>query len=318
MKCSEFKRKLYYSIKPALPRAVQIALRRRTILLQLPTVGAVWPIDPPAGAAPLGWGGWPSGKKFALVLTHDVESERGLERSIRLAGLERELGLKSAFNFVPERYPVNPRIRHELQENGFEVGVHDLRHDGRLYQSERTFSMNAVLINKYMKSWGCVGFRSASMYHRLEWMHYLRIEYDSSTFDTDPFEPQPDGLRSIFPAWIPGRGDGEGCVELPYTLPQDMTLFVLLRQKDTRIWKEKLEWIAEKGGMALLNTHPDYMNWTGEKAKVDEYPHEYYLEFLRFVLSKYHGQFWPALPREVAAFWKSSMVSPALQTNSGG
>jgi hypothetical protein len=36
---------------------------------------------------------------------------------------------------------------------------------------------------------------SPSMYHDPEMLHQLDIEYDASTFDTDPFEPQPDGMR---------------------------------------------------------------------------------------------------------------------------
>jgi hypothetical protein len=90
-----------------------------------------------------------------------------------------------------------------------------------------------------------------------------------------------------------------------------MTLFVLLRQTDTRTWEKKLDWIVEKGGMALLNTHPDYMHWHGERRRIDEYPHEYYLEFLLHIKERYSGQFWHSLPREVAAFWRQAMgVSP--------
>ena len=36
-----------------------------------------WPIDPRSAKPPEGWTGWPEGKKFALVLTHDVETKKG-------------------------------------------------------------------------------------------------------------------------------------------------------------------------------------------------------------------------------------------------
>ena len=58
------------------------------------------------------------------------------------------------------------------------------------------------------------------------------------------------------------------------------------------IWKEKLAWIAEKGGMALVNTHPDYMNFNCKKYGIEEYPAAYYEEFLAYVKSKYKGQYW--------------------------
>jgi hypothetical protein len=41
-------------------------------------------------------------------------------------------------------------------------------------------------------------------------------------------------------------------VELPYTLPQDSTLFLVLRELNNDIWKHKLDWIAMNGGMALV------------------------------------------------------------------
>ena len=37
----------------------------------------------------------------------------------------------------------------------------------------------------------------------------LNIAYDASTFDTDPFEPQPDGVNTIFPFWVPRRSESE-------------------------------------------------------------------------------------------------------------
>jgi hypothetical protein len=88
---------------------------------------------------------------------------------------------------------------------------------------------------------------------------------DASTFDTDPFEPQPEGMGTIFPFWVHDGSKTKGFVEIPYTLPQDFTLFVLMREKNIDIWKKKLDWIVEKGGMALLITHPDYMIFGGKR-----------------------------------------------------
>jgi hypothetical protein len=309
MEFARWKRWLYYAVKPALPRPLQIALRQRQAAHKARGVKDCWPIDVRAGAMPGGWRGWPAGRKFAFVLTHDVEGNRGVSRCLHLAQSERQLGFVSSFNFVPEKYSLSPQVREELTRNGFEVGVHDLRHDGRLFSSEKAFLRRVKSINRYLESWSAVGFRSGSMYHNLEWMHNMRIEYDSSTFDSDPFEPQPDGMRTVFPMWVANKSGNGGYVELPYTLPQDMTLFVLLRHCDTSLWKEKLQWIADRGGMVLFVSHPDYMNWSGEKRKVDEYPFEFYREFLDHVRSKYRGQYWNAVPRDVAKYWKHCMAS---------
>jgi hypothetical protein len=136
------------------------------------------------------------------------------------------------------------------------------------------------------------------MQHNLEWLHELQVEYDASTFDTDPFEPQSDGAGTIFPFWVPGP-EGNGYVELPYTLVQDFTLFVILREKNIDIWKRKLDWVAERGGMALLNTHPDYICFEEQSRARDEFSISHYEEFLRYVREKYEGVFWSAIPLEV-------------------
>ncbi len=299
--------RLYYRLKPFLMRSAQVAVRRSLVRHQLAKVRDTWPINPKAGGEPTGWAGWPDGRRFALVVTHDVEGVRGVRRCSRLMEMEQDLGLVSSFNFVPERYELPSGVRDGLTASGFEVGVHDLRHDGRLFESEGAFLRRVAAVNDYLKAWDAVGFRAGSMYHNLEWMHRMRIDYDSSTFDTDPFEPQPDGAGTVFPFWVANpRGEG-GYVELPYTLPQDMTVFVLLQERDCSIWGSKLAWIAERGGMALIVTHPDYMYWEGERPRVDEYPATLYREFLREALERYRGQYWSALPRDVARFWRDSL-----------
>jgi len=291
--------RIYYNVRPLIPRKYQIALRRIVASRKLLSSKGVWPIDPASGAPPDGWPGWPDDKRFALVLTHDVETWCGHAKCLDLVALERALGFKSAFNFVAERYTVSPKLRECLVANGFEVGVHGLYHDGKKFKSRRIFNERAPRINKYLKEWNAVGFRAPAMQCRLEWLHDLDIKYDCSTFDTDPFEPQATGVGTIFPFFVNGKQGGKGYMELPYTLPQDFTLFVILKQENIDIWKRKLDWIAERGGMAMILTHPDYMDF-GNKPGLDEYPATQYRDLLEYVNEKYKGQFWNALPVEVA------------------
>ena len=96
---------------------------------------------PVSERAPDNWLGWPDGKQFALVLTHDVEGKDGLGKCRELMRLEQEFGFRSSFNFIPAgNYKVPSELRDELASNGFEVGIHDLKHDGRLFVSRREFS----------------------------------------------------------------------------------------------------------------------------------------------------------------------------------
>jgi len=299
---------IYYTLKPFIPRTLQLALRRRVVAHRRKIYRHTWPITEAAGRVPEGWVGWPDGKQFAFALLHDVDTWRGHEKVRALASLEERLGFRSSFNFVPEGYPVSASLRTDLRSRGFEVGVHGLTHDGKLFSKREVFLKRALNINKYLEDWGSVGFSSPSMHHRLEWMHEINMKYDISTFDTDPFEPQPDGAGVIFPFWYQKDQSCRGFVELPYTLPQDFTLFVLLREKDISIWKRKIDWIASKGGMALVDTHPDYMNFRGGRLLQEEYPIEFYEKFLSYVKTEYAGRYWHALPRDLAAFWARTMA----------
>jgi hypothetical protein len=293
-----------------LPWHLRIALRSLLAQRRLRRFAGVWPIDPLAGRSPRGWTGWPESKRFAVVLTHDVETGVGLGRCRHLMELEKNLGFRSSFNFIPEGpYTTPPELRELLTRQGFEVGVHDLKHDGKLYNSRRNFRFHAQRINQYLSEWNAVGFRSGFMHHNLDWLHELNIEYDASTFDTDPFEPQPDGVGTIFPFLVKHKKGSRDYLELPYTLPQDSTLFLLLREGTIDIWTRKLDWIAQRGGMALLNTHPDYMAFEG-RSRRNEYPARFYGELLQYLKTAYQDSYWLALPSQLAAYVRQESRPP--------
>jgi hypothetical protein len=287
---------------------LQIGLRSLAARLQRRACRAIWPIDPGAGKLPPRFPGWPDAKRFSIVLTHDVETARGVARTHRLMALEQEIGFRSSFNFVAQGYHLPLELRGQLVRQGFEIGVHGLQHNWKLYESAHSFAEQAQQINRYLREWEAVGFRSPCVYHNFDWLHGLDISYDASSFDSDPFQPQPDGVGTIFPIRMAGQSPQRGYVELPYTLAQDFTLFILFREKSIGIWQQKLRWIAERGGMALLITHPDYMCFDGTP-RFDEYPVDLYRDLLRHIQSEYRGQYWHPLPREMAAYWMQQCLA---------
>ncbi|MEP7217714.1 MAG: hypothetical protein ABI876_02295, partial [Bacteroidota bacterium] len=125
-----------------------------------------------------------------------------------------------------------------------------------------------------------------------EWMQMLNIEYDSSFFDTDPFETIPGGTMSIWPFMI---GD---FVELPYTLPQDHTLISTLGEKTPKLWLEKVDFIEQHGGLAMMITHPDYL--------LAPACFEIYEEFLKKMSAR--TGYWHQLPAGVARWWKQRLA----------
>jgi len=302
-------KRLYYRMRPLMTPTARRVLRHAIVRRSAADFGANWPIDDryvnhvekvleaactlQPGLSDLVRPFWPKGKRFALVLTHDVESTDGLARIWDLVELEERFGVRSSFNLVAGDYPVDIGVVRELSARGFEVGVHGWHHDGRMFESPKRFDDDCYHINQTLREWGAVGFRSPMMHRHPVPMQRLAVEYDSSFFDTDPFEPISGGAMTIWPFHM-GH-----IVELPYTLSQDHTLIETLGDPTPRLWLQKTHFIASHRGMALLNTHPDYLCRDGNIRMYAEY-----LEALGN-----HAESWSALPREVAAWW-STRVEP--------
>ena len=296
-------KRAYYAVKPIVPRFVARAMRRLQLRNTLRTFALAWPVEDRyalflaeairhllllTGKTDLEFVHfWPADKAYAFVLTHDIETEEGQTHALEVAELDARFGFRSCFNFVPRRYRVDGGIMAELKARGFEVGVHDYNHDGKLFASKETFSQRARLINEYANAIGARGFRAALTHRNPSWMQELEIAYDLSFFDTDPFEPIAGGTMSVWPFWI-GR-----FLELPYTLVQDYTLTRVLKEKTPAIWLEKIEYVSSRCGMALLNSHPDYLG-----ARLDRH---IYTEFLDRMAQR--GDFWHALPGDVYDWW---------------
>jgi hypothetical protein len=75
-----------------------------------------------------------------------------------------------------------------------------------------------------------------------------------------------------------------------------------LKETSIDLWTHKLDWIAQNKGMALLDTHPDYMNFNNAKLGDEEYSAGHYEDFLDYVKTKYATQYWNPLPRDMVSF----------------
>lgn len=232
---------------------------------------------------------WPDGYRMSCVLTHDVETSEGVDLIPAVAEVEEELGFRSAWNFIPHKYPIDPCLLEDLRERGHEIGIHGFNHDGRLFESRDTFRNRTVPINDALRRFECVGFRTPMVHRNLLWMQALNVDYDCSCFDVDPFQAMPGGTGGAWP-FFAGK-----FVELPYTLPQDHTLFVALGDESPRVWIEKFEWLRKRSGMAMLVTHPDYLN-TDKRLNA-------YREFLTYVRDQ-RDDCWSCLPHEVSKWWR--------------
>lgn len=305
----------YYRARGLMPRPVWIWMRRRYARIQARATFPRWPIEPAlhdfldllhwilesvAGEPVPSIAPWPRGKRWALVLTHDVETQRGVAALDPVLALEQSHGTRSCWNFAPRRYEVTLQQIERLLASGCEVGVHGLYHDGRDLDPE-LLPERLPGMREAADSWHAAGFRSPATHRDWAAMPLLGFEYDSSYPDTDPFEPQAGGCCS----WLPFFNSTT--LELPITMPQDHTLFVILRQRDEQTWVRKAQFLRSRGGMALLDTHPDYLT--------DPVIFRSYRRFLERFASDPDA--WLALPGEVNAWWRRRAESSLVRTADG-
>jgi peptidoglycan/xylan/chitin deacetylase (PgdA/CDA1 family) len=294
----------YYRIKSLIPAGMRhrinsVAIRTRT-RRQFPE----WPCDSALLDFWHGWlvdalaavgvkddwhiAFWPNAMRCCIVLTHDVESPRGIDRMEKMADLEEKYGFRSAWNLPLAQYPIDWDRVARLRRRGFEFGAHGLSHDGRLFRSDRDFAQLKPLLEQLARDRGLAGFRAPSTLRRAEWIASMNFDFDSTFSDTDPYEPQPGGTCSLFPFFL------SRLVELPYTMPQDHTLIHLLRRSPLPLWALKARWIASVGGMILTLTHPDY---SASEAYLPVYE-----ELLKILSDIEHP--WRAVPSQVAQWWR--------------
>ena len=214
---------------------------------------------------------WRQGKSYALAISHDVETQVGLEDGAsRLIEVERELGVRSTWNIPSDRYPLSSQLLTSLAKSG-EVGAHDTRHDGKLLFAKGQARLERVRHCKEklerLSGREVRGFRAPLLQHSRGLTNSLGeagYEYDSSMPSWEPLSPtslKPHGVGTVFPFSI------SDIVELPVSMPQDHQLIRAggLRVTETVDYLIKLSaWIKKIGGACVLLVHPDYEFSEGE------------------------------------------------------
>jgi hypothetical protein len=184
------------------------------------------------------------------------------------------------------------------------VVIHDLNHDGHLYRSKEQFIERAAKINAYAKQFKTDGFRAAVLYRKQVWYDELKFEYDMSVPNVAHLDPQRGGCCTVMPYFI---GD---ILEIPVTTIQDYTLFHILGDFSTRIWKQQTKVIAEKFGLMSFIIHPDYVIEARERAVYKEL-----LEHLADLRER--ESIWITTPGEVNRWWRQRAKMKLVSTPDG-
>jgi hypothetical protein len=302
-------RYIYYLLRPSLP----VHVRRHLQKIRLNGWESIffprWPVDVTvdalmrralafalqadgAAAVPFVWF-WPDGAHSCVVMTHDVEGPAGRAFCDQLMDIDDEYGIKSSFQLVPEGHESTwQTLASRMRARGFEVNLHDLNHDGYLFHERDQFLERAGRINAYAREFGCGGFRAGAMYRQQRWYDAFEFSYDMSVPNVAHLEPQRGGCCTVMPYFV------GGILELPLTTVQDYSLFHILEDYSTTLWKQQTAEILRNHGLVTYLMHPDYLSQPRARAV--------YLELLSYVRQlRTELPLWMALPGDVNEWWRN-------------
>ncbi|HEY1805469.1 MAG TPA: hypothetical protein VGG45_13425 [Terracidiphilus sp.] len=312
-------RKIYYRLRPFLAMPIRKRLQKIHLRNWHKIPFPQWPVDSTVDRInrrlmalairaqgleemPFIWF-WPQEFTSCVIITHDVENSGGRDFCRNLMDLDESFGFYSSFQVVPEdRYAVPESFLQEIAGRQFEVNVHDLNHDGRLYADYEEFRKRATQINQYARRFGAVGFRSGILYRNADWYDAFDFSYDMSIPNVGHLDPQRGGCCTVMPYFI-GK-----MVELPLTCTQDHTLFNILDDYSIDLWKRQVGIIKENHGLVTILVHPDYV--------IAQRPQAIYRELLKYLADlRDKDHMWAALPRDVANWWRERSEMKLVKMN---
>ena len=301
-------RKLYYALRPALPVSIRRHLQKAWLRGWADRPFPVWPVDISLDRmfeelmrlsvkasrekrVPFIWF-WPEGKSGCATMTHDVETDAGLKFRNELMDINDSYQIKTSFQLIPgARYVVGEEELTSIKSRGFEVNVHDLKHDGHLFSSRKIFMESAAQINRFGVAFGSRGFRSAILYRNQEWLSALKFSYDMSVPNVAHLDPQRGGCCTVMPYFI---GD---VLEIPVTATQDYALFHVLETYSLDLWQQQTSLILQQHGLMSFIIHPDYLDTP--KAR------EAYAGLMEHLSTlRADANLWIALPGEINTWWR--------------
>lgn len=314
-------RSIYYALRPALPVALRRHLQRAWLKGWDQRPFPRWPVDHSVDQMferlmrlaleardhqpiPFIWF-WPHGQSSCAIMTHDVETAAGLAWTAELMDINDRFNIKSSFQIIPAaRYTASCEALWAIKERGFEVNVHDLKHDGHLFDSHEQFQHDAAQINDYAIRFGSKGFRAGVLYRNQAWFNAFRFSYDMSVPNVGHLDPQPGGCCTVMPYFV---GD---ILELPVTTTQDYTLFHVLETYTQDLWLDQIGRIMRQHGLVSFIVHPDYLDTPAAR--------DAYTTLLAH-LDKLRAEsgLWIALPGEVDTWWRQRSQMKLVPCDSG-
>jgi hypothetical protein len=301
-------RKIYYALRPAFPVSVRRHLQKAWLKDWDKRPFPRWPTERAVDQMfeklmyvalqassqkriPFIWF-WPEAKSSCAIMTHDVETDVGLQFATELMNINDSFNIKSSFQLIPDaRYVVSTETLADIRSRGFEINVHDLKHDGHLFNDHEKFRGMASKINDFANRFGSKGFRAGALYRNQAWFDAFQFSYDMSVPNVGHLDPQRGGCCTVMPYFI------GSILEIPVTTIQDYSLFNVLGTYSQDIWNKQIKNIMNQHGLISFIVHPDYLD---RPEAVSAY------KTLLGRLSNLRAEknLWIALPGEVDTWWR--------------
>lgn len=205
-----------------------------------------------------------NGKRYACLVTHDVDTQRGFQGAKHLRKLEEKYDVPSAWFIPSKHYKLDPEMVKELANHG-EIGAHDTRHDGKLAQLPKQklvkrFREAKQILEKILDC-SVGGFRAPLLQHNVDIIEALGdagYTYDTSIPTWEPKHPyvmKSHGIGSVNPVKM------SKIVEISVSLPQDHQMIHVLgftTKQTVEAWTRLKETIRDIGGICTVLVHPSY------------------------------------------------------------
>lgn len=205
-----------------------------------------------------------NGKKYACIMTHDIETSNGLLKAEGIKKLEQKYNVPSAWYIPSKHYRLNTEIIKELVNHG-EIGAHGTRHDKELVKlpEQKLVKSLGEAKETLEKNINCSvdGFRAPLLQHSPSLLQGLReagYSYDTSIPTWEPKHPRtmcPHGLGTTYPMFF------DDLIEIPVSVTQDHQLLYVLGLEPKQAiakWLSIMSVIKELGGVCVLLSHPEY------------------------------------------------------------
>jgi hypothetical protein len=203
----------------------------------------------------------------SIIVTHDIDSEKGLERASALKKIEDDFGISSTWFVVAGEYSIPNQIARYLAEGYSEIGSHDMKHDGRLIHIKRQEELVNRLKNsketleQTFEGKKVTSFRAPLLQFNSRIISALERAGYESDFSLPCWEPVHPSTMQGFGVESACQFEINGVIEHPLTLFQDHQVLKVLgisTSKAIRFWMEQLGVIRAFDGDVVFLIHPDY------------------------------------------------------------